>query len=298
MSTVCGENQTQLLSTLFERTHKVYERIFDKIASLGKCLNPGENPGYLFARTNRYQSKVYCIERVYRELRERGGMPGHLWTALVYMAAVMAETDELLTTPHYGHIMEDKFGVHVPANLTEKWSELADLREAKDQSMDERFASCFMVISTHRAYETSLSILAESIDIWMQTFARRLVAANVRGTWLPCQRVFHKVGEQSSNITAAGPICKNEHNVWLKEQRIAEGVACASPLNYPQWICHKRNWWLIRAKEDAMWCKTAGIYEGYEYQHFGEDLSICGCSCCKRANAYKSLWPELDKGGH
>jgi len=299
VSDVCKPSQTQLLSKLFERTHKMYEHIFDKIASIGKCLNPGNNPGYIFASKKRYQSKVYCIERMYRELRESRGKPGQLWTALVYMTTVMAETDELLVNKHYGHIMGDKFGVHAPEDLSNKWSELQDLVDANATNVtpEEKFGTCFMVLSTHRAYETSLSILAESITIWTQTFGRRLIAANVRGTWWPCARVFEKPGEENK-VAGVGSFCKNENNIWLPEQRRAEQVSCSTPLNYPQWICHKRNWWLIRAKEDAMWCKTAGTYEGYNYWHFGDDLSKCGCSCCKRANAYKSLWPELEMGGH
>jgi len=301
--TVCQEKQTELLSKLFQRTHKVYERIFDKIAGLGKCLNPGEKQFYILSSTKRYQSKVYCIERLYRTLREHGGLPGQLWTALVYMTTIMAETDELLNKKHYKTIMQDKFGVTIPADLTQNWNELEDIQNAgkNESTMDEKFSACFMVISTHRAYETSLSVLAESIDVWMQTFARSLLAVNVRGTWLPCQRVFHKVGDVESNVTAAGRVCKNKHNVWSPEQKIAEGVSCSSPLNYPQWICHKRNWWLIRAQQDAMWCKTAGIFDSYHYKYFGEDLEKCGCACCKRRNAYESLWPELDvkaKGTH
>jgi len=295
MNRTCNANQTQLLSTLFERTHKVYEHIFDKLVGIGKCLNPGNNPGYLYAGTKRYQAKVYCIERMYRVLRENRGMPGQLWTALIYMTTVMAETDEMLVNKHYGHIMGDKFGVDAPD--LNKWSELKDLEEAEGKSMEHKFGTCFMILATHRAYETSLSALAESVTLWTQTFARRLIAANVRGTWWPCARVFEKAGD-TNEIAGAGAFCKNENNVWLPEQRIAEQVSCSTPLNYPQWICHKRNWWLIRAKEDKMWCKTAGTFEGYNYWYFGEDLSKCGCGCCKRANAYKSLWPELEAGGH
>lgn len=280
---VCKAKQTATLEILLQRTHRAMERVFDVIASVGKCLNMGED-----GEPNR-KAKNFCIDRMYRELRENRRKPGQLWTALVFMATVMDATDDLLVKPHYGQIMNEKFGVDLSAAASDA-SHLTAVNDVAEADFETRFVTCWNVVSMHRAFETSLSLVAESLEVWMRTFARRLTAGNSYAvSWWPCQKVFRKLGEE-------GGFCKKA--VWTEEQQTAERISCSSPMNYPQWVCHKRNWWTKRAAQDAMWCKHAGIFEGYEYRYFGKDLTRCGCDCCKRANAYSSLWPELQRGGH
>lgn len=278
---VCGANQTAVLSLILERSHLTMVHVFDTIAAMGKCLNPeGEDR----------RAKVSCAYRLYRPLREQGGKPGQLWTSLVFLSTVMQVTDELLVTPHYKHIMEEKFGVAPPPNdgNSTSFSELSDLDRVKDDTMDKRFFTCYSILATHRAFEMSLSRVAQSLEVWTRTFARRKTAPSFYGiSWKPCQKVFNKLADAE-----AEGFCKSHKSEWSEEQQDAERIACSSPMNLPQWKCHHRT-----RGQDAMWCQYVGISEGYEYKHFGRDTSGCGCECCTRQNVGSSMWPELESGG-
>lgn len=281
---VCGLNQTRILSTILRRAHATIVHVFGIIVELGQCMNPeGEND----------RAKTSCANRLYRPLRQDKDLPGILWTALVYMSTVMRVTDDLLIEPHYGDVMQSHFGVTPPPEgKTGGFSELQDVKDVKEASLDRRFLTCYSIIATHRAFETSLARVAQSIQVYSQTFARRFTVPVFRAiSWKPCQKIFEEFHPKKS----PNGFCKRHKLSITTEQEIALKVPCSSPLNWPQWQCHERHW--LMTKEDGLWCKHVGVSKGYEYRDFGVDLTKCGCECCKRENAGRSLWPELESGG-
>jgi len=308
---VCGRNQTTRLSKLMIRTHKVMEAFFQTVAAFGRCMNPGINRN----ETGDRRAKVLCAQRVYRPLRQNRNLPGQLWSALTYVAEIMKATDDLLTTPHYGNIMEEKFGTPVPRiNGTRGFSELADVARVQNESVSQRFLVCYSILATHRAFELSMSRVEQSMRVWAQTFGRRKTAANIFGiSWKPCQKVFTKFGSNQAELRSFTPIgsspvsvsgsvtrsselrtdfCKMNKLQWGQERQNAENLPCSSPMNMPQWRCHERTRF-----QDALWCKNAGVFQSFEYSDFGDDSkSPCGCECCKRENVGSSLWPA--GGGH
>lgn len=278
---VCGVKQLELIAALAIRTHKVMEHVFDTISQLGECLNPA-GEGKL--------DKVNCAHRMYRGLREQSELPGILWSSLVFMSTVMQVTDGLLIEPLYGNIMEDKFGVMPPpADKTSGFSEIEDIRRVANDTLEKRFLTCYSVIATHRAFELSLSRVAQSLTVYMKTFARRLSSANIRfHSWKPCQKVFFDANHEDG-------FCKDEKSKLLRHQTLAlQHMPCSSSLNQPQWRCHSRS---RLFGNDNLWCKHAGVFQGFEYRYY-EHNSECGCKCCRRENAGNSLWPELEGGGH
>jgi len=283
---VCGQNQTAILSTILTRAHKTIAHVFGIIVELGECMNPeGDND----------RAKTSCANRLYRPLRQDKDLPGILWSALVYMATVMRVTDDLLIKPHYGNVMESHFGVTPPpAGTTGGFSELQDLIDVNvtNAGLDRRFITCYSIIATHRAFETSLARVAQSLQVYSQTFARRYTAPVARAiSWKPCQKIFEEFHPRKS----PNGFCKRHKVNITREQEIALKVPCSSPMNWPQWQCHERHWLMTR--EDGLWCKHVGTFKGYEYRDFGVDHTRCGCECCKRENAGRSLWPELESGG-
>lgn len=299
---VCGTNVTELLSNLMIRTHKTMEAFFGTVAHMGKCLNPGE------AGAEDRRSKVTCARRLYRPLRETRSRPGQLWSALTFISLIMKVTDDLLVVPHYGLIMQEKFGIAPPVDSDSAgFSEIKDIQAVVGGTFDERFLVCYTMSATHRAFELSLSRLEQSMRIWVQTFGRRKTAANVWGaSWKPCQKVFHRIGEEeqtdeleslSDTVRSSSPrtgFCKLDKLQWDETRLAAEEIACSSEMNWPQWACAERTRF-----QDKEWCKHADIFEGFQYRFFGHDKTACGCECCRREDVRTgSLWPELASGGH
>jgi len=302
---VCGANHSSTLSNLMIRTHKVLDNFFLTLADLGKCMNPGPDSKVDGIR----KAKVVCAKRLYRDLREMRHFPGQLWTAMTFISMVMKLTDDLLVTPHYGDILETKFGISPPKDESlESFNEMKDIEAVRNSTdFNKKFTTCYATICTHRAFEMTISRIEQSTRVWMQTFARRKTASNLYGaSWKPCQKIFYKledtegdsgdVSVQAVRSSQVRSVCKTEKVYWTPAEEEEEKIPCSSPRNYPQWRCHERTRF-----QDALWCKHAGTWQGFEYRDVGEDTSVCGScgsQCCKRANVATSLWPELEGGGH
>merc|ERR1719330_2003454 len=225
---------------------------------------------------------------------------------MTFISIVVKLTDDLLVTPHYGDILKTKFGISPPKDESlEGFNELKDIDAVRhSNNFADKFTVCYATLCTHRAFESTISRIEQSTRVWMQTFARRKTASNLYGaSWKPCQKIFYKLGDekgesgelriQTVRSSQRRSVCKTEKVYWTQEEEAEEESPCASPKNFPQWRCHERTRF-----EDALWCKHAGTWQGFEYKDVGDDKSECGCECCKRANVATSLWPELEGGGH
>lgn len=282
VETVCGSDVSEVISNLMIRTSQTIVTFFDTVATIGRCMNPGEEG----TSNKKRRERITCADRLYRPLRETRALPGQLWSALTYIAMVMSAIDDLLSTENYGYIMYEKFGITRPSDWT--FSERRDLEAVENGTIDERFLVCYAIATTHRAFERSLARIEQSMRIWVQTFGRRKTAGNVWGSsWKPCKDVFYALGEEEAGRDG---FCMSENMQWGDDLVAAEEISCSSPLNDVQWSCYERNRF-----QDAVWCKYANTFEGYEYRDFGEeDTSPCGCECCRREVLNGYMWPDMD----
>jgi len=270
---VCGSDNSLTLAKQMQRTNAALRHLFEVAASVGRCAWPhGKNKW----------PKINCVQGIY-QLKSVKGEPGILFKILAFATLYAAQTDQLLTEPQYGSVLEEKFDIEIDEEAQMPMLEM--VQEAEGKSVEVRAATCLNLVAVQRAYERTFSRAALGLEVWFQTFARQRMVPDAFTTWTPCKKVFRSLDKKEG-------MCMHEDwTIGHRRQKrslstLEHEDACESELAKPAWECHKYG-----KDQDDAWCKTAGVIHGEEYQYFGPNGKCGKCWCCKR-EAHIGLWVE------